>query len=132
MDNIYCIYKLTCSVTGKSYIGQTKNYNQRLKKHRSGNSHGSGASAIGPAIKKYGFECFTHELLVEGLILEEANDWEPIYIELYDTICPRGYNLRGGGHNGEHHIETKRKISERLKGRIAHNKDVASKSKGKT
>ena len=38
-------------------------------------------------------------------------------MERYSSMVPNGYNLRKGGNSGKHHEETKKKISDSLKGR---------------
>jgi len=49
-------------------------------------------------------------------------------MEKYNSMVPNGYNLRKGGNSGKHHEETKKKISESLKGRI----DIFRPNLGKT
>ena len=66
----FSVYKHT-SPSGKSYIGQTSNYDRRCKEHR-----GSKGKAFGTAIKKYGWDSFTHHVLVAGLTLDDANSKE--------------------------------------------------------
>jgi len=91
----YLVYKHT-SPSGKSYIGITKNLTERNKTHKQTTS----CNAFAAAIKKYGWDNFTHEILVEGLTLEEANAMEKQLITEHNTLTPYGYNLRGGGEGG--------------------------------
>lgn len=67
------------------------------------------------AIKKWGWDAFEVEVLVEGIeTMEELNKLEIEYIKKYDSYN-NGYNSTLGGGNlcGYHHTEeTKRKISE--------------------
>jgi hypothetical protein len=49
-------------------------------------------------------------------------------MEQYNSMVPNGYNLRKGGNSGKHHEETKKKISESLKGRT----DIFRPNLGKT
>jgi group I intron endonuclease len=39
------------------------------------------------------------------------------YMTEFNSIVPNGYNLREGGNSGRHNEETKKKISDALKGR---------------
>ena len=114
IDKPYVVYMHTCNITNKSYIGQTKNLNTRNVDHQRSSS---GCIAFRNAIQKYGWSNFNHTILAEGLSLEEANQQEELLIAKNNTIAPFGYNIRSGGLNHYCHPETKRKISEKLKGR---------------
>jgi group I intron endonuclease len=105
MDN-YLIYKHT-SPSGKSYIGQTKDYDRRCFEHQTS----TGCRVFKSAIQKHGWDNFTHEILIEGLSLEEANHWEPFFISEHNTLAPNGYNLRTGGFNSSLSEETKAAMS---------------------
>lgn len=107
IDN-YVIYKHT-SPSGKSYIGQTKDLVKRNSYHK---CPLSGCVKFRAAILKYGWDNFTHEILEEGLTLEQSNDREEYWINYYNSIN-NGYNLRGGGLNRQHSPETKEKFKLR-------------------
>lgn len=91
-------YKVYCYTgeNGKKYIGLTgcslyeragkDGYNYTREKN----------SKFGNAIKKYGFNFFTPEILRDGLILKEACKLEREYIKKYDTVR-NGYNTTWGG-----------------------------------
>ena len=114
------IYKYT-SPSGKSYIGQTTRPEGRMEQHRRMQDD----SAFHRAIKKYGFDNFKYEVLVT-IDLEDKQElkqkldyFEKFYIRKYKTF-ENGYNetLGGGGNLGiKISEETRRKISESLKGR---------------
>jgi group I intron endonuclease len=92
----YCIYKHTNKINGKIYIGQTS---QDPKKRW---QNGESAYLHNPhflnAIKKYGWDNFEHEILLEGLTQEEMSYWEDYYIEYYDSRnADKGYNINKGG-----------------------------------
>lgn len=110
----YCIYKHTCVVTNKSYIGQTCDFNRRVKEHLSPTS---GCTAFSRSIKKHGWDNFTTEILACGLSVNEANDVEAKMIVEYNTLSPNGYNLTAGGNNGKLSEETKRRISVANRGK---------------
>ena len=92
----YCIYKHTNTVNGKVYIGKTC----QDPETRFG-SNGCGyreCPYFYKAIKKYGWDKFTHEVLYSGLTLSEANALEIETIQQYDsTNRDKGYNIRSGG-----------------------------------
>lgn len=112
-DSIYLIYKHT-SPSGKSYIGQTKNLSQRSNAHKIPSSK---CIIFKNAIQKYNWETFTHEILAENLLLEEANKLEEYFIQEYNTIAPNGYNIRSGGLNHQWNNDTKIKMSNNRKGK---------------
>jgi group I intron endonuclease len=111
-ESIYCVYKHT-SPSGKSYIGQTNNYQKRCVRHRANAER----SVFGAAIKKHGWDNFTHEILKENLTIDEANKFEALLIEENNTIAPNGYNIQSGGKNCIMHKDTRAKISAIHKGK---------------
>lgn len=112
-EQTYCIYKHT-SPSGKSYIGQTNNYKRRCSAH---NGPVNGCRIFFNAIKKYGWGNFTHEILEDGLTLEDANIRESYYISEYNTLSPDGYNLKDGGNVSTFSQETKELMSKKATGR---------------
>lgn len=84
---IYCY----TSPSGKKYIGQTRT----TLKHRAGinGKNYQGCSAFNNAIKKYGWENFSVEIL-EEVPLDVIDETEINYIFDYNTINPNfGYNI---------------------------------------
>lgn len=106
----WCIYKHTLKETGQVYIGQTNNIKNRWKP-----SAYKGCTKFYDAIEKYGWDNFEHEILVDGLTLEEANKLETKFIIEYDSIN-NGFNLNTGGDNKLASDETKEKMSKTRKG----------------
>ena len=104
----YVVYKHT-SPSGKSYIGLTKNLTARNKSHLDKTSQ---CVAFKHAIQKYGWDNFTHEVLLDELTIESANYWEEYYIREYNSLAPGGYNLQTGGNSRKHTEETKRKMTQ--------------------
>ena len=104
------IYRITNNVNGKAYIGKTAESNPyiRINHHFRGHSHQ--CRAIHNAIKKYGRDAFTTDLLaaVPDHMLCEV---EMHCIEQFGTLTPGGYNLTEGGESGQRSDETRRKIS---------------------
>lgn len=86
------IYMVTNKVTGKSYIGQTRNTVEfRWRQHYKAKDN----KYFHKAIQKYGKENFEVTTL-EVCPVEQLNDREIYYINKYDTFA-NGYNLTKGG-----------------------------------
>jgi group I intron endonuclease len=80
---------------------------------------------IGNAITKYGTDNFNKTIL-ENVPENQMDELEQEYIKKYNSLYPNGYNLLDGGNSNKHHHEkTKKKISEKGKGRIAWNKGIS-------
>jgi group I intron endonuclease len=91
------IYKATNKITGKCYIGQTK---QKLEKRIQGHSRESKNHKGRPfslSITKYGIDNFVFEELEKVNSIEELNDREIFWIKELNTISPSGYNITAGG-----------------------------------
>jgi group I intron endonuclease len=110
------IYRIT-SPSGKSYIGQTtRDINKRFKEHIKcpGN-----CILLENAIKKY------HSKM-EFEILLEVNDemldfYEIRFIDKYETLEPRGYNIRSGGSQGCHSKISCERMRDQKLGEKNHN-----------
>ena len=97
MENNYCVYMHTLKTDGRKYIGLTKNgSNPNARWH---NGHGySQQPYFYRAIKKYGWNAFSHKLLFENLTKEQASSKEKACIKLFNTQDPKlGFNVSGGG-----------------------------------
>ena len=112
----YVVYVHQNKTNGKRYIGITNNTTKRWSGQ---GKRYEDCPRFNAAIKKYGWDDFTHEILEEGLTLEEANRLEQEYIAKYKTQDKRyGYNINPGGdfvpsRLGKHHTEaTKQKLRE--------------------
>jgi len=132
---MYIIYKHTCTATGKSYVGQTKELTKRTNAHKSSRS---GCVAFRNAISCYGWESFVTVELACCTTVGDANVVESLLISEYNTIAPSGYNLTSGGKACQISELTKRKISESLKGRpkpprtSSHIENLAARRRGKS
>ena len=109
------VYKITCLLNGKPYVGQTRRkLSERIKGHRNSKIK----SGVDGAIKKYGWENFS----VEVCPVEMLNEREIFWIAKLNSKAPNGYNLTDGGESPTLSKETREKISAACKGRPAHNK----------
>lgn len=90
----YYVYKHT-SPSGKVYIGITRQ--KASKRWQAGGGYSYNVHFIN-AIKKYGWENFSHEILFSELSEEEAKEKEISLIAFYDsTNRDKGYNVSPGG-----------------------------------
>jgi group I intron endonuclease len=100
------IYKFTLIDTNRSYIGQTiQNPNQRRLEHIADSRHPSHTYHFHNALRKYGVNNFTFEVIATASTLEQLNSLEEQFIEQYDSI-DNGFNIRNGGDNRTHNIES--------------------------
>lgn len=123
----WCVYVHTNIITGMKYVGRTA-INPLHRWGLEGNGYDIN-NVFGQAIAEYGWNNFTHEILVYGITnVEEADALEREYIKAFNSIYPFGYNTEDGGIHGStnphepkekrpltgwhHSDETKRKISE--------------------
>jgi group I intron endonuclease len=104
------IYKTTNILNGKYYVGKDIN--------NSKNYLGSGV-LLKRAIKKYGKENFTKEILEHCETLDILNEREKFWIKELNSII-LGYNLTDGGTGGDTFTKNinKEEIREKLKKRI--------------
>lgn len=120
--NISGIYKITCTATGKFYIGSAKDIRHRLARHKSDlgrNVHHN--TLLQRAVNKYGKDMFEFEILEFVDDTESLLQREQHYL---DTLNPCdiniGFNLaiEAGSRLGVPATEeTKAKISKTLTGR---------------
>lgn len=94
------IYKFTCKENNKVYIGQSLNIENRFKSHANNytnkNLKNDYETKFYRALRKYGFENFSFDILE---IVEDAkllNERESYWIAKYDSFL-NGYNSTPGG-----------------------------------
>jgi len=106
------IYKHT-SPSGKSYIGQT--YQKTAIRWRTEGKGYIVCSLFYKAIRKYGWENFTHDILeeIEFEDIKILNQLEEDYIIKFNTLAPNGYNLKTFGGNALVSEETREKLREK-------------------
>jgi group I intron endonuclease len=132
MEKIGYIYKIT-SPSGKSYIGQTIEFEKRMKAH----SLNRKKTKLNGSIKKYGWEAHVVDILWEGECADEQlNTLEIEFIKLYDTFH-NGLNLTEGGEGVRgfnHSEETRAKIREARSRQVIgpRSEETKAKMRGKT
>lgn len=104
-DPICGIYLITNKINNKKYVGQSTDIMYRWHQHCININRSNKRSLIKSAMKHYGIDNFTFEIL-EVCPPEELNEKEKFYISKYNTYYlaekSNGYNmtLGGEGQNG--------------------------------
>lgn len=105
------IYKITNLLNGKTYVGQTKRtLEERMSEHKR-----KGILPVDYAIKKYGIENFSTEVIDCAKTQEELDEKEIKWVAFYNCVKPNGYNLTKGSRRtiGYEHTElSKEKMSK--------------------
>ena len=115
MKEKWKVYRYTCSTSGKCYIGITK---LSMKDRSRRNLYGYRKSpCFWNAIQKHGANNFVLDILHSNLTKDEAERLEVFEIQKHNSVSPHGYNLESGGNVPDIHPETRRKISESLRGK---------------
>lgn len=109
------VYKVTNTVNGHFYIGQTKTrFSSRWSKHCQDARNGAGW-VMAAAIRKYGPDAFTHEIVEECADRASLNAAEVKHIV---ALCPHYNAMGGGGQLGSPSAEVRSKISIATKGKV--------------
>lgn len=104
------IYKITNSINGKSYIGQTsRDLETRWFEHIKNSKYQD--SVFYRALKKYGKEKFTIKVICYASTVQELNHREQFCIRIFKSQ----YNSLPGGQDHHHTSITKAKISQSIK-----------------
>lgn len=126
------IYKVTNSVNGKVYIGQTTCLlRTRKANHRVNAFTYNQPYTFQRALRKYGWDAWKWEIIDTATTQEELNEKEIYWIDYYKSCiysddC-HGYNSTsgGGGRSGyELSEETKKKIGDAQRGKPKHSAEV--------
>lgn len=130
------IYKITNTINGKVYIGQSVNLNKRMKSHLAylkANKHHN--NYLQNSFNKYGVEAFVFEV-IKLCAIKELDNLEMKYILEYNSTSEVfGYNLVEGGQKYRFFTEdVKKKMSLARKGKKLseqHKKRIGEGHKGK-
>lgn len=107
MEGNYKVY-MHISPSGKRYIGITKQ--NPVKRWLNGKGYQKQEYFFN-AILKYGWDSIEHQILLEGLTKEQAEEKEKEFIKKYKTnIRKYGYNIENGGRLQKVSQETKEKL----------------------
>jgi len=100
MNHKGVVYKATCKITGKSYIGWTNNFKRRRKTHEVEALKGNDSiPKFYRAIRKYGIDSFEWSI-IDWSSSEEFGKRQEIYqIGKFNTF-ENGYNSTIGGDGG--------------------------------
>lgn len=91
-----CLYMITMP-DGKRYIGVTsKTAEKRLAKHYE-DAKGGRDTSIADAMRRCKFKGIKIDVLLESDSIELLYDTEPLYIQQFSTLIPRGHNATLGG-----------------------------------
>lgn len=126
MEQYGIIYKITCLVDPKAYIGKTKktlgtrwsthlsDFKRFLSyEHTPGTKKRNFCTFLYNGFDKYGVHNFTINMIGSALSKEELSQLETQMIAEHGTLAPNGYNLTTGGEGGwEHPPELKEKMRE--------------------
>ena len=116
------IYGWYNTLTDMWYIGQTIDEECRFKRHIYYAINKKDNNRFHNALRKYGLENWVYCVLEDNVLKENLNMRETDWIEYYDSFYS-GYNLTSGGYtNVIISEETRRKLSNSLKGRNVWNK----------
>lgn len=116
------IYKYTNLINGMIYIGQTKQtLEQRDYKHQ---TQLKDNSYFHRAIKKYGRENFSLELIEDNIPFNKLDEKEKYYIDYFESFYTtgKGYNLTQGGQWGSATQKLTIKQAEEIKEKIKNTK----------
>lgn len=93
------VYKITNNINGKVYIGQTKrDIRQRFLRHMCDGENEKLSTHFANAVKKYGRENFSYELLETVDDQRTADEREMYWIKYYNSCdVLYGYNMSHGG-----------------------------------
>ena len=109
------VYKFTHIESGRSYIGQTiQDPNRRRLEHIADSRYTTKEYHFHNALRKYGINSFTFEVIANAANLDELNLLEEHYVDHYDSIN-NGFNIRQAGGNKRHSEESKKRMSEAQK-----------------
>ena len=133
---MFFCYKITNLVNGKVYIGKTNRPHERWIEHQNCVKK----YPLYNAIRKYGRDNFSFEIIAISEIESEINKSEPLYIKQYRSNINRygrsfGYNLTDGGEGisgWKHSTATLQRMSEVHKGVHPTEEDLMKRSKSRT
>lgn len=89
-----CVYRATCNTNGKQYIGMTSG---KLNRRRCQHLRSEDTCVFHRALRKYGKTDFEWDVLYTSDNVDSLYSKERLYIKLFNTQVPYGYNVASGG-----------------------------------
>lgn len=98
-SKIIAIYRITSTINGKIYIGQSVDYQQRWRQHKAEARKDEPSMIINKAMKKHGINNFLFEVVDFAQNYWQADCLEQNYIKQYNSHIrnDKGYNVSLGG-----------------------------------
>jgi len=129
------IYKVTNNTNNKSYIGQTIGYLSIRKSHHKYSAYKSKKNYyFYNALRKYGWDNFTWEVIEKCDNQKQLNEMEFHYIKQYNSLKPNGYNMTPGYDNKttgyKFTKEQKKALSRKMSGKNNPNYGKGDKIRG--
>lgn len=95
------IYQILNKITGKSYVGKSKDYQNRFLNHKKA-ARNKCNRRLYDSMNHHGIENFELILLEElgNVTRQEASDKETFWVAKLNTMMPNGYNMTPGGDGG--------------------------------
>lgn len=111
-ERIFYLYRATCLLNNKVYIGQTVNPKTRWKAHYKDSKDPKVPFHF--AINKYGLDNFNFEIIASCKTQEDANEAETLLVSQYESHIStgKGYNATYGGMNAPKSEEFKKMMRE--------------------
>jgi group I intron endonuclease len=120
------IYKFTHIENGKCYIGQTiQDPNQRRLEHIADSRYTAKTYHFHNALRKYGIDAFTFDVIDSATSLDDLNKLEEKYVLLFDSIN-NGYNIRNPGDNKTHNPASIERMRESQRNAHARRKTLGT------
>ena len=102
------IYLMVCIPTGKRRVGLTTTSLEERKRHYENAAHAGDKGPIYDAIREHGIDAFNIIPIMVGISSVSAlNESEDSFIQILDTMHPRGFNMKRGGGFGLQRSKTK-------------------------
>lgn len=115
------------------YVGQTINPDLRFKQHIIDSSKKEHSSIfLYNAFNKHGIENFQYTIIEKNVPLKNVSEREKYWIKYLNTKRPFGYNLTDGGEGTFGYIhteESKRKMSDKKRGKLTHFQSTETRQK---
>lgn len=108
------LYRITNLLNNKVYIGQSDNVSRRWAYHKNQATKEKPVQYINRAMRKYGVDNFSFEVIASCRTQDDADETEILLILQYDSRNKnKGYNIKPGGETWD--AEMRQYMSEKIK-----------------